>query len=159
MITLFHHTFTPENKQLFRDLVDKVTVVRDKDQRPVEALQILFEYVDRRDIQIVGRLIEDETIILFGKKERKSDAVLLTAAEYAYLLVKMLFWKEKVFEIAVDMHIFPANINPVSAVGAKGLNQTLIVIEHHALLVEVADRKIPPLHLSAVRLHITQKYL
>ena len=44
------------------DFIDEVAVMRNHDHAPLERLQVLFQYAERHDVQIVRRLVEDQEI-------------------------------------------------------------------------------------------------
>jgi len=58
-----------------------VPVVRDQDQRPAELEQALLEDLQRRDIQIVGRLVQEEDVGGLEHQLSDLDARLLAAGE------------------------------------------------------------------------------
>ena len=51
-----------EDEQMVGDFIDEVAVMRNHDHAPLERLQVLFQYAERHDVQIVRRLVEDQEI-------------------------------------------------------------------------------------------------
>ena len=55
-----HQASVPDLDDLRRQAIDEVAVVRDEHHRPGEAGQRVLEHVPRREIQVVGRLVETQ---------------------------------------------------------------------------------------------------
>lgn len=55
---------TMEDQQIISHLVQKVAVVRNRNDRSSEIVQIVFQYRQRANVQIVGRLIQKQDVWL-----------------------------------------------------------------------------------------------
>jgi hypothetical protein len=66
-------------------LVQEVPVVRDDDQRAVVAEQELLEPLDRLEVEVVRRLVEQERLRVAEQRLRQQHAHLLPALELAHL--------------------------------------------------------------------------
>src|SRR5690606_27781942 len=53
-----------------RDAVEEAPVVRDDDQRAAQAAQQLFEPGDRFDVEVVGRLVEQQQVRIGYQRAR-----------------------------------------------------------------------------------------
>ena len=63
------------------DVVEEPVVVRDHQRRPLEVLQELLEPADRHDVEVVGRLVEQQHVGLRGQHLREQHAELEAAGE------------------------------------------------------------------------------
>jgi len=74
------------------DAVEEVAVVRDEDDRADEALERRLERLDRVDVEVVRRLVEDEQVRTAHHQEQELEARALAAAQQAvrpaHLLVR-----------------------------------------------------------------------
>ena len=59
--------------------------MRDDDQRAVVAAEELLEPVDRVEVQVVGRLVEQQRLGMAVERLRQQDAHLLSALQLAHL--------------------------------------------------------------------------
>ena len=66
------------------DRVQEVAVVRDDDQRPVVADQELAQPVDRVEVEVVGRLVEEQRVRAAEQRLRQQDAHLLAALQLGH---------------------------------------------------------------------------
>ena len=64
-----------------RQTIQKAPVVRDEEQRDVTRQQQIFQPVDSRDVEVVGRLVEEEHIRFTDQTTRQGDPLLLTAGQ------------------------------------------------------------------------------
>ena len=70
----------------FRDkAVEKIAVVAHHDEGAVEILKCLLEHVLRAQIEVVGRLVEDEKIEGFEQEFEDGQARALTAGQHLHL--------------------------------------------------------------------------
>jgi len=59
---IFYLSATLENEQVFGHLIHKIAVVRHHHNAPSEVLEILFEYLQGCDVEVVGRLVENQEV-------------------------------------------------------------------------------------------------
>ena len=64
-----------------RDIIEKITVVRDGDDRPLVFLQMLFEPRDGFGIEMIGRLVKQQNIGFLQQQAAQRDAPFFTAAK------------------------------------------------------------------------------
>ena len=77
------------------EAVEEVTVVADDNERAVKILQCLLEHVFRAQIEVVGRLVENEQIEGFEQEFENGQARTLTARKHFHLLRSFLAAEHK----------------------------------------------------------------
>src|SRR5690606_21958286 len=65
-----------------RDVVEEVAVVRDGDDGPLVALEMLFKPLDRLRVQVVRRLVQQQDIGLLEKQSAEGDTPTLAPGEH-----------------------------------------------------------------------------
>ena len=80
---------------LGRDGADQVLVVGDEDDGAVELLEGTLEDVDRVDIEMVGRLVEQEQRVGRDEHLRQREAGALAAGEHRDALVDIVAVEEE----------------------------------------------------------------
>ncbi len=66
------------------DVVQEMPIVRDDDQRAVVAAEELLEPVDRVEVEVVGRLVEQQRLGMAEERLRQQHAHLLSALQLAH---------------------------------------------------------------------------
>ena len=79
-----------EGEQLRRDAVEQVAVVRDQHQRARELEQALLQHLERRDVEVVRGLVEQQHVGGLQHQPRDQHARLLAAGEPAHRRVELL---------------------------------------------------------------------
>src|SRR5262245_40348047 len=79
-----------EREQLRRHAVEQVAVVRHEHQRARELEQALLEHLERRDVEVVRRLVEQQHVRGLEHQARDQDPRLLSAREPADRRVELL---------------------------------------------------------------------
>ena len=75
-----------------------MTVVRYDDKRSAELLEILLKDVEGHDIEVVGRLVENQKVRLLHQDGEQVEPALFTSAEFLYLVVEHLVREEESVE-------------------------------------------------------------
>eukprot|EP00965_Chrysotila_dentata_P033543 1117131-Pleurochrysis_carterae.AAC.2 len=78
----------------------EVPVVRHEEDAPVKGVDCSLEVLARLQVQVVGRLIEDEQVGVAEQHGRDDEACLLAAGEDAYALRLRLDWETDALEHA-----------------------------------------------------------
>ena len=102
-------------------LVDEVTVMGDGEHCPLESLDILLQPFHAVQIQVVGRLIQQENIRLFQQKPGKVYPGLFTAGQAGKLLTALLLRDAQT--VADLIHLY---IHLVAAAGLKLIAQGVV---------------------------------
>ena len=90
---------------LRRELVDEVPVVRDEDQRAPEVRERVEQHVLRVEIEMVGRLVEEQRVRRSQQHAGDGEPRPLAAGQHAGLLVDVVARKQEPAEdIADDRH-------------------------------------------------------
>src|SRR4051794_18977085 len=84
-----------QREQLRRHAIEQVAVVRDEHQRAGKIEQRFFEHVERRDVEIVRRLVEHQQVRRLQHQPREDDARLLAAGQSRFPGLPVLGGKEK----------------------------------------------------------------
>jgi hypothetical protein len=75
-----HHFAVPfEREHVRRDSIQKPPVVADDDRAAGVAEQRLFERAQRIDVEVVGRLVEQQEVAPFLQQLRQVDAIAFAA--------------------------------------------------------------------------------
>ena len=110
----------------------------DEEHRAGIRLQQLLEQLERVDVEVVGRLVEDEHVGRQREQAREQHAVALAARERAQRRVGARRREQEVGEVA--HHVLPAarRLDPLAA-GADGVGERRVEVERAPHLVEVRD--------------------
>ena len=88
------------------EAVEHVAVVRDQHDRAGEVGEGLFENFQRRDVEVVGRFVEQQDVG-FGEHEAGDEyAGLFSAGEFADGAVELLVGEEEAFGVGGDVDEF-----------------------------------------------------
>ena len=82
-----HITISFEGDDVRRQAIEKPAIVRDHHHGACEAGDALLQRSQRVDVEIVGRLVEEQQIGPAAQQLRQMDAVALPAGERAHLLL------------------------------------------------------------------------
>ncbi len=121
-----------------RDTVEKVAVVGHQDQRPGELEQALLEHLEGRDVEIVGRLVEDQQVGRLQHQPGDQNPRLLAAGEAPHRRVELLGAEEEALRPGGDVHDF-AQMDHRIAVGRERAPQGELAIERLSPLLETED--------------------
>src|SRR4051812_28616513 len=104
-------TVTLEGEGAGNDVVEELAVVRHEEDRAVELVEQLFEELECLDIEVVGRLVEDEDVRRPRKESRQQQSIALAPGQRFDRRSGALTGKQKVGEVtehvttlAVDRH-------------------------------------------------------
>ena len=61
------------------DAVEQVAIVGDEDQCRRTSQEVILQPVDRVDVEVVGRLVEDEQVTVGGESESQRESLALSA--------------------------------------------------------------------------------
>ena len=85
--------------------VDKPTVVRNHQYATGKVFQRFFQCAQRIDINIVGRLIEQQHVATFAQGHRKLNTVAFTAGEHPDFLLLVSARKVELTDICSDVDL------------------------------------------------------
>ena len=109
------------------DVVEEVAIVRDDDQRALVAHQELAQPVDRVEVEVVGRLVQQQRLGPAEQRLGEQDADLLAALQLRHLALVQLF--RNVEPLQQDRRI------ALRAVAVLVADDALQLAEAHAVLV------------------------
>src|SRR5579883_660476 len=113
--------------------LDQVAVVRDQQQRACEALQHLLQHLLRGDIQVIGRLVQQQQVGVLDGQDGQGQAPALAAAEHAHLLEDILAAEQ------VERQVVARLVQGHIAVAQQLVEDRLLRVEPLVRLREVAD--------------------
>ena len=93
------------------DRLEEPAVVSDQDDRRVERLQVRLEPFQRLDVEVVGRLVEQQQVGVAGERARQRGACQLTAGERAQVALEVAVAEAEAMQRRVDA------VAPVVAAG------------------------------------------
>ncbi len=121
-----------------RDAVEQVAVVGDQDERARELEQALLEHLERRDVEVVGRLVEDQQVGGLEHQPREQDARLLAAREPADRRVELLGAEQEALRPRGDVDAAALEDHRVP-VGRERARSESVGVEARAVLLEEHD--------------------
>ena len=86
-------TVAAENEEMVHEPVQEMTVMRNYDESAVEFLQVLLQDVQGHDVQVVGRLIQDQQIRLAHQDGQQVEPPLFPAGKLADAVVQHVMRK------------------------------------------------------------------
>ena len=133
-----------------RDAVEEPPVVGDDHGAAGELEQRVLERAERLDVEVVGRLVEQQQVAALLEREREVEAVALTTGEHAGLLLLVRALEAELRHVGARRDLDLADRDVVEAVG-DDLPQRLVRVDAAAALVDVADLDgLADLELAAV---------
>src|SRR5690606_32268549 len=71
--------------------VEEITVVRNGDKSSVGCIEISFQPLDGRQVEVVGRFVEDQEIGLIEENSGHGDPFFLTSGQLPKLFFRILY--------------------------------------------------------------------
>ena len=99
------------------DTIQKIAIMADYHKTAVVMNQRLFQNAQRRKIQIVGRLVENQEIAAAAQNLGKRQARFLAAGKIFDLRIDPVVFKQKTFQIPPDGNFFLAQIDEIVPLG------------------------------------------
>jgi hypothetical protein len=133
--------------------------VADEKDRARIALQELLEQLEGVDVEVVGRLIEDQDVRGQREQARQQDAIALAAGESAQRRIGARRREQEIRQVA--HHVLPAarRLDPLAA-RADAVGERRLEVERAAHLVEVRHLEARALtHRSRSRLQLAEDEL
>src|SRR6202166_4517333 len=120
-----------ESQHVGGDAVEKEAVVADDDGAAGEIEQRLFERAQRVDVEVVGRLVEQEQVRAALQHFGEMHAVALAAGELANLLLLVRALEVEGADVSSSVHLALAERDDVVAAG-DFLPYVLLAVERVA---------------------------
>src|SRR5664280_1093016 len=118
------------------DPVEEPAVVADHHRASREVLERVFKRAQRLDVEVVGRLVEQQHVAAALERQRQVDPVALTAGEHPYRLLLVRALEAERRHIGARGHLPVPDLDVVQAVGDH-LPNVLGWVERRAALVDV----------------------
>src|SRR6478735_4224207 len=115
--------------------IQEVAVVADDQNRPLIIRDHLLKQVERLEVEVVGRLIENEEVRLTRKLARQQQARPLSARQRPDRRFGQRRVEQEFLEVALDVLLRAANLDPVAAVREHVLH-SLLRLHQLPLLVD-----------------------
>ena len=119
-------------------LVQKITVVRDDQKTPLEGREIILQHVQRHDVQIVRRLVEDQEVGVAHEYGQQIEPPPLAAAQDLDMLGMGLGREEKTVEHRHGRHGMAVGRSCCLGYLLHHVEDRLPRAERHALLAVVS---------------------
>ena len=128
-----------EDQRVVNHSVHEVAIVTDDDEASTEVLQIILEYLQRHDVEVIRRLVEDEEVGRFHQHCAEIKPASLTTTQFIDVAV-LFFWrkKEMLQKLTGRQFLSVAHIHILCNV-SDGINHLLVIPEGHPLLGVVAE--------------------
>ena len=110
----------------------------DHDQRALVLVEPVFEYFEGLDVQVVGRLVEDQEIRRPGEQPGEDDPVAFAARQGLYRGHGAFGREQEALEIADHVALVTVDAHVVGAV-ADDVGHAFFRVEVFAQLAEIAD--------------------
>ena len=135
---LLHPPISFEDERARHDVIDEGAIVADEQQRARPVDEVRLEQLERFDVEIVGRLVEDEHVRRPRQQPREQKPVAFAAGERLHRRIRALGRKQKIAQVAVDV-LRPAIHGHRIVAFADGVEHRALGVELFALLVVVGD--------------------
>src|SRR5262249_45779725 len=143
---------------LIRNLIQEITIVSHEDHGATELEQNILQHIQRRHIEIVRRLIQNQNIRALEHQTRNQQTALLTTGQLSNRLIHLIVSKKKASKIALRMYFLAAEVHVI----AKRTNRVVDSqggIERFAILLEVGNFKLLGMNdFALVRLFNSHKH-
>ena len=118
--------------------------------QPGNSSRAFSRLLRRLDVEVVGRLVEEQQVAALLEGQRQVQAVALTTGEHPGLLLLVRALEAEGGDVGAGRHFDVADLDVVEAVG-DDLPQGLVRVDAAAALVRVGDLdRIADLQLAAV---------
>src|SRR5438876_423134 len=140
-----------EGKNHGGDPIEHVAVVGDKHEAAFEFCEAVFQDLQRRDVEVVRGLVEDQQVGGLAHQARDEDPRLLAARQPAHRHLELLGTEEKAFGPRGDVDGAALEGDGV-AVGREGAPQRLLGVEAGPVLLEAHEAEaLGVLDLAGIR--------
>ena len=120
------------------DTVEEPAVVTDDDGTAGEGFETFLQGAQRVDVDVVGRLVEEQHVALLFQGDGQMQTVALTTGEHAALLLLVGTAEVEARQIGPDIDIAPTHADGFVAL-AHHLVDTLVRQDVLMLLVDIAE--------------------
>ena len=104
--------------------------------------QHVLQQVQRFQIEVVGRLVEDHQVRRLGQRHREHEAAALAAGEHAHGGARLLRPEQEILHVADDMAHLAVDRDLVTAAAGQRFGQRACRIEAGAGLIQRDDFQI-----------------
>ena len=108
-----------------RDAVEKIAVVADDDQRAGIIREHFFEQVERFEVEIIRRLVENEQIRRLRQRARQQQTAAFAARKLADRRSRLFGLEQEIFHIADDMTPLAVDLDHVGAAARQRVLRAL----------------------------------
>ena len=120
------------------DTVQEPAVVADDHGAAGKGFQTLFQGAQGVDVDVVGRLVEQEHVALFLERHGQMQSVALTARKHAAQLVLVGTIEVEAAEVGVDVDIASAHAHQVGSTAHHFVDR-LLGVDVFVLLIDVGQ--------------------
>ena len=130
----------------------------DQEHGAIVGLQQLFEQLERVDVQIVGRLVQNQYVGRAGEQTCQQQAVALATRQGTHRGVRTRWREQEVAQVALHVLALVADLDPLAA-GTDEVFQRRVEVDGLAHLVEVGDLQIrTTAHFARIRFLLAQNH-
>ena len=134
--------------------------MRDENDRAGKARNDLLQQVERLDVEVVGRLVEDQQVGGLGHDPRQHQPRPFAAREVLDRRARLLRLEQEVLHIAGHMLLFAVDQQVLAAPVRQIMGERVVEVQILALLVERGDLQIgAELHRAFVGLQLAGQHL
>ena len=136
---ILHDAVTFEDEEVVHNLVHEVAVVRDDDDATSEVLQVLFQDLQRCDVEIVRGLVEDEEIGALHEYSTEVKPALLAPRKLVDVVLLLLGREHEMLEELHGRELPSASQIDVFSSFADCIYHLHLLVELHSVLTIVAE--------------------
>ena len=141
-------------------LVHEIAVVAHYDDATRKILKIFFQYLQRLDVEVVGRLVQHQEVRIPHQHRAEIKLALLAAAQLVNVVVLLLGRKEEELQKLRSRHVLAAAQVYVIGNLRNHVNHLLVFAEFQSLLREIAEaNRLADVKLATVGLNLAQQHL
>ena len=122
------------HEQMIDHLVHEISVMAYHDHATSEVGEIFLKHIECHDVEIVGRLIEDEEVGRTHQHCAEIEPALLTSRQFIHIVILFLRREEEVLEELRDTHLRAIAHLHIFGNVAHHIDHFLLVVERHSIL-------------------------
>ena len=146
-----------QHEQTRDQVVEKGSIVAHHQQCAPELPDALLQHLERLEVEIVRRLVEQEKVGGAGEQPRQEKPVPLAAGQRPHRIPGPARGEQEVAQVPEDVNRLPAHRQVISAVEHR-IGDGRVLGEPFAFLVEIGDLKAGPVpHFAVRRLQLAEE--
>ena len=142
------------------NLIHEIPVVTDYYNTSREILKIFLQNLQRLNVQIISRLIQNEEIRITHQYSTQIELSLFSSTQLIYIIMLFLRCEEEELEKLRSSHVFTATEINIIGNFCNYINNLLVFTELQPFLREITKAySLTDIKFTLIRIHFTQEHL